>query len=579
MDRRRVAHAVRTALAVALLGLALGGCSNSFDIVGAIQNEVMVANGKFLVIKSAAPAKNATNVNPSDSLWFEMDRALDTDTVTQDTITFSPAAPWGTFSFDEATNILYIYPGALDGNVNYTVTVTTGVKGTDGSSLQSPLIIPFKTADLPSGSVSINANATYTASNLVTLTITANSVTTQMRYSMNKADLAGNTLPWGGLLASISNYDLNNYASGQGARTVYIQFRDNATADNRTSGTAPLSDSIFYGKPAITAVTPDTAGNVTLSWSTLARADTGTNEYRVYRRVAPPPFKSLYTMVGSTAGGSLTVSSPTEQPYNFRVAIYNSAIGTLYADQIPLSFSSNIAIVYNSDNTTDTALANSLKTVLKNSDGWKSTNRVSGTMPSWTVTLVPQDLIPTTYASYFVIYGHPVIVTHGITSYTTDGWVQNIAGNGKGLIAMGYGGAKMLDRIAALWGTAPLTSGQAPNEIGFLESMITGALAYGNAKTVGVWNSPIYRTIVSDGDRVLIGNALSRVALYRAAGTAPTGGYLYCSEDASTTYFNTVQQGRFVQYGFYGLAGVGYPAWLYSFWVDLNYRMGSAYYP
>ena len=201
-------------------------------------------------------------------------------------------------------------------------------------------------------------------------------------------------------------------------------------------------------------------------------------------------------------------------------------------------------------------------------------------MPTWSVTLVPQGFILTKYSPYNQVWGYPVIVTPGVTLWESVDWDMNLVGvgkyPGKGLIAMGTGGANMLLMINKNWGYFELKEEQQPGDLGYakLAEKDKYVIARTKAKPA-VWASPLYLEIISDGKEYPIGNALPIWSITKLSATS----YPFSSDAATQEFFNTVQQGRFVLYGFDGLAGDGDPRYMWPFWVNLVNQMSDAYYP
>ena len=665
--------------AALLLFSALETCSNPFDIVNSVKTDVMVANKKYLVIQATGPSVNNQNVRPCDPIWLQFDRDVDTSTVSDQTITISPAITW-TSDFNSATKTLTITPTMLDILTPYTLTVN-GVKGSDGSDLQTPYTLAFKTANGPSGTLATTPHYTNSSAPTVTLTFTVNSATWKYRWSDTESQISSDPnygAPWSIIGSASPTYTVTG---SDGVKNLYYQLLDsnnNLTPGyNAATGTHPLTGTVVYDNTAPTPVSftinkgalaaPRTlvvlypsatdalspievhfknqaAGSSWSSWTNLSSgfkwglSSPGTRQVWAEFRdkagnvsatqlhaeiIAGAPTMYSYVNdhghagIGNTyqewtvnapdvgtdkyhvswrfhSGGNwydyITVTVPhttlptvTETILDYAVQIENTTVGwagsaaTTYSNAVP-TFTSNVVIIYNDADSTDTNVANTIYGVLKNNPEWKNANAVSGTFPSVSVARVPESLVSTTYADHNRIWGYPVIVTPGVTNYSSAGWVQNIAGAQRGLVLMGYPGAYMLDLINSYWGSWGL-GGQQPNQIGLSYSTITGPDAFGYARIVGVnvWTTPLYRSAISDQTRVLIGNSLARVSI-NLGSAVPTGGYVFCTDDTNRNYVNTVQQGRFVQYGFYGLAGVGYPAWLYSFWVNLINHMGEANY-
>jgi hypothetical protein len=667
MDRRRITRGLLAAAGATLLCLALATCSNPIDIVASVTTTVKVANNKFLKVSDFAPSKNAIQVPPSSQIWIEFDRDLDTTTVSTSTIVvtgLSDLTPGWTWTYTAATKTLFVRPDALQGPEHYTVSIMPGLKGADGSDIQNSHAWSFDTKPGPSGSLKINADATYTTSATTTLTITYQNATTlkyansvsalssspntvvlstspqtissvalagtqgvntiyyQLSNATDQTDLvnplndsiifdsvppslsgmtinsgaAGTTstsvtLTWtasdatsglsqmqfvngsGALPGSWTSYASSKawtLASAAGSRMVQMQIRD---AAGNVSSIA--SDSIIYGYPTVNTATLNTTalGTVTVAWN-AATADSGTNYYNVYRRDYPSG--STYSYLGQTTGTSLNVGVPQGQLYYFHVTIYNAAAGEgTYSATSPVGFTSNIAVIYNTNST----LANQIKTIL--GTNWTGTYPVTGSMPTWSVTLIPQSLVSGTYAAANVIYGWPVIITPDTTLYSNANMTRNVTAHGKGVIAMGSGGGHLLDTVStnfASWGY----SGTAPTEIGWGPSASFGATLYANTWFSGntVWTTPLSSSSVPATDMTqtqMAYSTLSRIAVYRSSQSNPTNGWLYAQQPSYANYFPVVRQDRFLQWGFEGAFDRPYTGWLYL--VNITSRMGAGFYP
>ncbi|MGA2763452.1 MAG: Ig-like domain-containing protein [Spirochaetia bacterium] len=673
---RRIMVALLKACGAALLAFGFLVCSNPIDIVNTVKTEVMVANNKFLVIKASGPfAANDQNVNPNTTLWIQFDRDLDASSVTAQRVTFAPSATW-TPSYNAATKTLTITPSFLESTVPYTVTIG-GLKGTDGSDLQTSFVVAFKTRQGPAGSMAINSGLAYTNISAATLYFSVNAATTQVRWSFTESDLTPNpndahstlwqmkspsfpqnlgvdgpktvyyqlydgtntsagydvgagthplsastvvdtVAPVVGLF-SINNGDMttptiavtlyNNasdptspvemhfqngsgswsnwedysatkawYVSSPGTRLVTAEFRDKA---GNVSTTKP-SDAIIVGTPTLRAYMNNhangaTVGNTYEFWS-LAAPDVGTDTYHILRRLHNDTTWIEVEAVSSVT--SAVVPTPQGVIYDWAVQITNSAISSAISpySNIVSNFTSDIVVVYNEKDSADTSLAQHIQGVLTD-PSWITTNSIKGVLPTWSVTLVPQGFITTKYSPYNQVWGYPVIATRGVTLWESVDWDMNLVGVGKypgrGLIAMGTGGANMLLMINKNWGYFELKE-QQPGDLGYakLAEKDEGVVALTKANPT-VWALPLYFETILNGKSYPIGNALPIWSITKLSATS----YPFCSDAATPEFFNTVQQGRFVLYGFDGLAGDGAPRYMWPFWVNLVNQMSDSYYP
>jgi hypothetical protein len=683
MERRmRTALRIGLPLFVALAALALTTCDGA-NILAALTTEVMVANNKFLVIAATGPfAANDQAVNPGASLWVQFDRDLDPSSVTPQSIVFSPSVNW-TWSYSSATKILTVTPVPfLDSLVTYAVTVGTGLKGTDGSSLQANGVLSFKTKQAPAGVLTINTGGAYTNSPTATLNFVVNGITNQIRWSLTASDInadpnLGNSTLW----TSKGTLSFPLPLGADGAKTVYYQLVDatflNATAplsasvtldtaapvvgaqlsinsgaiassstsvtltSNVTDPTSPIemqflnhpndlaanlveanwvpysasaawtlsapgtrqvtgwyrdkagnvvaagsSDSIIAGAPALSVPMNNHAvaarGNLRASWS-VAAPDVGADTYYLYQS---PRSAGTWSLVG-TGTSPMTFACPTETIYDFALQIANSAVtgsnGTnaTYSN-VCSSFTSDVVIVYNDDDKADTVLAReNLYTVLTNSSNWVGKYGIGTGMPLLTVTCVPQSFLSKRYSAANVIYGYPTITTPAFLGYKNPEWAFDVAGSGRSVVAMGIGGAQMIDTINAYWTKYLEKTPGRPIDLGYSAGALgkSGGLStYARIQTNNVWATPLSYKPPSDGQLVpQIGKTrMDTWAAVLKDGLAPKGGELYAADPGDyTVLFDVVRQNQFVQYGFSGLPDS--PYYGYPFFVNLVALMGSLY--
>jgi hypothetical protein len=213
-----------------------------------------------------------------------------------------------------------------------------------------------------------------------------------------------------------------------------------------------------------------------------------------------------------------------------------------------------------------------------------------GTLPPWTITLIPESFVSTKDSSLNRIYGYPVIVTRGVTLYAYSGWVHNIVGNGKDLIAIGAGGAAVLD--IANQNPKWFQSERPPDGIGARNSRPFDANSQLYARTLGntVWSSPIvpYGTAVADCQQITFADSLTSLAVSLPSSADPRGGIAYARNGTDPdNYADVVLQGRFPQYGYYGIAGSraadpsapGDGSKTYPFLANFVYTMSAVNYP
>jgi large repetitive protein len=309
--------------AVAILAVALTTCSNPIDFVEEVTDAVMVANDKYLEVTGVLPVKNELNYSPDDLIKIDFDRDIDLATVTTTTVVFSPAIEFSETSFSART--LTITPATLAEEADYTVTVTTGVKGLDGSAPRQDYTWNFHTGTAPSGSVKVNSDATYTNNASVTLNITSNGIVTHMRYAQSLVALSGT--PYTPVAASVVAYGLTG---ADGVNTIYIQFRDSAVPSFNES--TIKSDTIILDRdaPDVDAGATQTL-NIAGSSKTLnatASDDTAGIASYSWTKFAGPGTVTL----GTAASEDTTISAGTDGTYTMRLTVTDHAGNSGYDD-------------------------------------------------------------------------------------------------------------------------------------------------------------------------------------------------------------------------------------------------------
>jgi hypothetical protein len=370
--------------------------------------------------------------------------------------------------------------------------------------------------------------------------------------------------------------------SSAGTLKVNAEFRD------VVGNTAAVTyDVIIYGAPTVNYASKGTtsAGYVAVDFVEPLAEGGEANRYYIYRRDYPSG--EAYTPLGYVTASGQNITAPAAQFYYFHVRIYNREAGGYgdYSSTYDLGYTANVAIVYDSADTADTQTANDLKTILTTNIPSSYGPTVTGTMPSWSVILIPQSMISTTYSAANVFGGRPLIATPGSDLYGNANQTRNVTAHGKGVFAMGYGGTRLLDTVETYWGTWGY-SGTAPADIGLGESGASPASLWMYTQTSGnsVWNSPLTSTSIPGGstptDNARVQISYSSIGAYSAY--LPSGiagdGWLYGREDtASGPYYPVVRQGRFLQYGFYAETDRPYTGWVFI--TNLVYRMSNVYYP
>jgi len=313
----------------------------------------------------------------------------------------------------------------------------------------------------------------------------------------------------------------------------------------------------------------------------------GDNTYTIYSTLnasANPNTGDTVTSCGSssTVTGTdfpIVVTSPPGELRYFFVRVSNTirGDGPFSALSVP-GWAANITVIYNSSDSTDTALAASIKTTLETSLSTSYPTSIYGTQPIWKVTLVPESLVSTTYVALvpltptneqywrYNIYGAPTIVTPATSVYANANKVRNIVGTtvaARGVVGIGYGGTRLLDYVNSYWTTWGL-AGQQPTNLGYMNSAgFSDTTLNGYTWTISntVWSSPLYSNSIPGGAtpthnalvQMSYQNTAGRYSIYRLNGTAITGGLLLEREYSNANYFTVAQQGRFAHMGFTAL--------------------------
>jgi len=476
----------------------------------------------------------------------------------------TPSFPLTLTGSDGATKVYYQFVDAFG------LAASPGYDGLGQHPLSTTITLDRVAPSI--GSFSINGGALTSSDTNVTLNNSVSDATSPIEMNfMNTA-----TGVWSGW----EDYSATRGWSlpYPGTRQVVAQFRDKA--GNTTSTT---SDAIIAGAPTAYNYMNyhgyASVGNTYLYWG-INSPDVGTDTYYLVYRYHFHPEYGWYGWT-TTTSTYITIGTSAETVWDYAVMIgSNTAVGTPgygapYSNDKPI-FTAAAVVIYNDGNSTDTALATQIRTVLRNTDGWIAANSVNGSLPYIPVQLIPQSFVSSTVnSSYNIIWGYPTIITPGVSRYGETGFVYNAVAHGRGVVAMGPGGLHLLDTIST--NANGYYYGQLPNQLGWSHSYYTGNDSYAYARSVAtVWNTPLYRTTLTENQQLYIGVALQDLSI-SISGGAPTGGEIYSTDYTYTSYANIARQGRYVHYGYPALAGVGYPAWVFSGWVDMIYRMGENY--
>ena len=215
-----------------------------------------------------------------------------------------------------------------------------------------------------------------------------------------------------------------------------------------------------------------------------------------------------------------------------------------------------VSIVYNPLNPADTAVAQSIRTLLMTNLP-ETVPGVSGSMPLFTVTLVPEGSIPATYDAFYIMPGgaDPVILTPGITMQGNDQWCHNIADQGRGVIAMGVGGSHFLETTTAWypgWGYPD----QKPEAIDWSSSWTWSADTVVVQNATMAWAGPVVSAAIPTTDAVsvaLASSAIQTVEAHSPGGAPPVLGEWHAARVGDPEHFTVGRQGRYILFGFDGV--------------------------
>ena len=173
----------------------------------------------------------------------------------------------------------------------------------------------------PTGSVSVNGNATYTKSAAVTLSLSAQDTNGVSQMCISQTNTCSAWEPY-------QTSKALTLSATQGERTVYAWFRD--TLGNTM--TAPVADKIVFDSVAPTLGSirsTSTVNSVTLSWTLATDATSGVAGYKlVYTRssTAPAVGCTTGTVVPTTSAGRVTVTGLSRYTvYRFRLCARDNA--------------------------------------------------------------------------------------------------------------------------------------------------------------------------------------------------------------------------------------------------------------
>jgi len=423
----------------------------------------------------------------------------------------------------------------------------------------------------PAGTFAVNNGAATTPSSSFYLTLTASdniSSASEIEVQDSTDFTAGDYRTYASSMLS----DILLYPAA-GNQKAYVQFRDGAG-----NVSASYSDTIILEVPVPTyAVKGQYSGGYTYVYYSPVTDPAGgtyTTRYNIYSTTnasANPNNGDPVTYLYNTTSTSYSYAPiPKGELHYFFVRAYDTDTGGYgpYSATKVLGFSSNITVLYDQGDATDQILADKIKAVLENTiipgrsivDG----TTIKGTMPAWSVTLLPEDLVSNTlYNTNTMIYGDPVIVTHGATmadrAATYDIRIRNLVAHGRGVMGIGYGNVA-IDRVNANW-VAWALGGTQPSSIGYLNTATltsaTSAKFRPASSSESIWWSPIYNNYIDTAmgrETSVTANVFTqttgRYGVILPAGT-PTDWFAYAGDASTTNYYPVVRQGKFLTYGFF----------------------------
>ncbi|MDF1566574.1 MAG: Ig-like domain-containing protein [Spirochaetaceae bacterium] len=232
--------------------LLLAGCEDLSVLAAQLDDEVKLANDRYLEVEDVSPRQNSVFVNPGQDINVTFDRDVDPDAVIKAlTVVDSQGNTFPLtvedLEFDNATGTLTIKPDPyLEDERQYTITLTTNLVAEDISPLRDEYAWSFSTGTYPKGTFvirddvsSTGTNPGFTTSLNLPLQITKSAITSfhvsdQMPTASTSTQKDNLTWLDQGLIVDISGltgvpsngYVFDLTGNSQGWQYIYMMFRD-----------------------------------------------------------------------------------------------------------------------------------------------------------------------------------------------------------------------------------------------------------------------------------------------------------------------------------------------------------------
>ncbi len=344
------------ALLMILAVLLLTSCQDIGLLLSQLDDEVKVANDRYLQVTGTFPEQNDQNLSPKIELLVSLDRDVDPEAIRKYLLieqrdTDGIVTAFGdcediteemALSYSTADKTLSIIPSPFwAGGDKITVSLLPGATALDGSVLRSLYSWSFYTVKVPLGFIGIvdgpNAQPGYTSDNTPAVNIVySNAGEYYLDWDKSFID-AAKYIDWGWVNTSVKTGEelpakdvfplgdalpVNNTISvlPEGENIIYAVFKDPST--NTISDT--VSDTVFVDTSIpVVAGTGTNIGPVNLSFSRTGTAsDTGSGLYQTEWKSSP---------VGITFGSSTALTTSivgpanTDQPYTISLQAVDMA--------------------------------------------------------------------------------------------------------------------------------------------------------------------------------------------------------------------------------------------------------------